>query len=521
MRVAAYARVSSEEQTEGWSLDAQKNAMYDFAARNHHVVVDFYWDDSTGTDDQREGFQRMIQDARAKKFDAILVYHTSRFFRNISLARQYKRLLREHLGVDVVSVTQPTGDSGTPQAYLSEGVNELFDEYYSITLSFWTSTGKRTRAENGFYNGDPPYGYCKGNCSHCTVPRAEQVCSHFGQIDQSRDGVLIPHPINQKGLLSAFQQCAEGATDREIATGLNNADYRTDSVKRGANLFTKDTIRRILMNPFYLGYVTYKGTRIAGKHPALINDDLWDRAQAARIMNRKSPRAQTGKRKQDRTYPLTGLLRCSRCDGSMHGNGAWDGSYICYTKSQRKDACSQPLVKLGVLEGQLGEYLATFHIPEDYQRKILEQAGKDGTLIEDLESRRASLEARLRRLQDLYELGDKSREEYLSRRTEITAEIASLKPAEDNKADLRNAAELLGRFCEAWAIADLEQKRKIARLIFEEIWVENKKVVTVRPRPQFTGFFTLDLFDRRKRRESPHSHPLPLYNLAFPLSLAA
>jgi len=218
MRVAAYVRVSSEEQTEGWSLDAQKQALNEYAARNHHVVVEFYWDDSTGTDDQREGFQRMIQDARAKRFDAILVYHTSRFFRNISLARQYKRLLRDHLGVDVISITQPTGDSGTPQAYLSEGVNELFDEYYSITLSFWTSTGKRARAERGFYNGDPPYGYCKGTCSRCTVPRAESICPHFGQKDESTDGILLPHPINVKGLLIAFQAAADGCTDREVAT---------------------------------------------------------------------------------------------------------------------------------------------------------------------------------------------------------------------------------------------------------------------------------------------------------------
>ena len=507
MRVAAYARVSSEEQTEGWSLDAQKHAIYDYAARNHHIVVDFYWDDSTGTDDQRDGFQKMIQDARAKKFDAILIYHTSRFFRNISLARQYKRLLRDHLGVDVISITQPTGDSGTPQAYLSEGVNELFDEYYSITLSFWTSTGKRARAENGLYNGDPPYGYCKGNCSHCTIPRADAICPNFGQLDKSADGVLIPHPVNHQGLLLAFQQCAEGATDREIATALNNAGYRTDSIKRGANLFTKDTVRRILINPFYLGYVSYKGTRIAGKHPALIDSDLWDKAQAARIANRKSPRAQNGKRQQNRVYPLTGLLRCSRCKGPMHGNGAWNGSYICYAKSQRREACSQPLVKLGVLEEQLGEYLATFHIPEDYQQRILEHAGQDASPLDDLESRRASLESRLARLQDLYELGDKNREDYLARRAEIMAELASLKPAEDRKIDLRNAAELLGRFCQAWTFADLEQKRKIARLIFEEIWVDNKKVVAVRPRPQFVGFFTLDLFDRRKRRDSNPRSP--------------
>ena len=502
MRVAAYARVSSEEQTEGWSLDAQKHAIYDYAARNHHIVVDFYWDDSTGTDDQRDGFQKMIQDARAKKFDAILIYHTSRFFRNISLARQYKRLLRDHLGVDVISITQPTGDSGTPQAYLSEGVNELFDEYYSITLSFWTSTGKRARAENGLYNGDPPYGYCKGNCSHCTIPRADAICPNFGQLDKSADGVLIPHPVNHQGLLLAFQQCAEGATDREIATALNNAGYRTDSIKRGANLFTKDTVRRILINPFYLGYVSYKGTRIAGKHPALIDEGLWNRAQQARINNRNSPKTQSEGRFVGRVYPLSGILRCQECGGRIHGYGVRQGAYRCYTRSQRKGACSQGFVEVGILEDQIGEYLACFHIPEDYQARLMESAGQDWSGINNLERIKSSLETRLNRLKDLYEMGDKTREEYLRGRDQILAELAQLKPAEDKKFDLDQAAQLLGEFCRAWSQANLEQKRKIARLIFEEIWVENKQVVAIKPRPVFQQFFALDFSERRKRRDS-------------------
>ena len=508
MRVAAYARVSSEEQTEGWSLDAQKAALYDYANRNHHVVLDFYWDDSTGTDDQREGFQRMIQDARGKKFDAILVYHTSRFFRNISLARQYKRLLREHLGIDVISITQPTGDSGSPQAYLSEGVNELFDEYYSITLSFWTSTGKRMRAEQGYYNGDPPYGYCKGNCSRCTMPRADQTCAHFGKADQSHDGILIPHPTNARGLLLAFQACAEGAADREVATMLNSAGYRTDSIKRGANLFTKDTVRRILINQFYLGYVTYKGQLLEGKHPALVSKELWERAQSARITNRKSPKMQLEGRSSDRVYPLTGLLHCNRCNGPMHGSGAYQGSYVCYTRSQRRNGCTQPLVKVGILEEQIGDYLATFQIPEDYQRRILEQAGQGDSFVERIESRRASIEARLTRLQDLYELGDKTREEYLKKRTELQTELAKLKPAEDRQVDLQKAAELLGQFCLAWKAANREQQKKIARLIFDELWVDSNELAAIKPRAQFLGFFNLDCFDRRKRRDSnPRSPP--------------
>ena len=73
---------------------------------------------------------------------------------------------------------------------------------------------------------------------------------------------------------------------------------------------------------------------------------------------------------------------------------------------------------------------------------------------------------------------------------------------EDRKFDLDQAAQLLGEFCRAWSQASPEQKQKIARLIFEEIWVENKQIVAIRPRPVFQQFFALDVSERRKRRGS-------------------
>ncbi len=50
----------------------------------------------------------------------------------------------------------------------------------------------------------------------------------------------------------AFTLAAGGKTDREIARALNDAGYRTTG-NRGANPFTKDTVRPMLQNRFYLG----------------------------------------------------------------------------------------------------------------------------------------------------------------------------------------------------------------------------------------------------------------------------
>lgn len=131
-RAAAYVRESTEEQGQGFSPDAQRQAIAAFAAENALELIGEYCDFHSGwrKSEARPEFQRLMADAAAGKFDVVLVYHTSRFARNQVEARRYKQLLRERLGIRVVSVTQPMGEDHTdPSAFLAESIHEMFDEY--------------------------------------------------------------------------------------------------------------------------------------------------------------------------------------------------------------------------------------------------------------------------------------------------------------------------------------------------------------------------------------------------------
>ena len=93
----------------------------------------------------------------------MLVFHSSRFARNTLEAKRYKKLLRSELGIDVISVTQPLGgDADDPASFLAESVHEIFDEYYSVSLSFWTKMGLKEKARQGLLTGSLPWGYRKG-----------------------------------------------------------------------------------------------------------------------------------------------------------------------------------------------------------------------------------------------------------------------------------------------------------------------------------------------------------------------
>ena len=82
-RTALYSRVSSREQTEGYSLDAQLEAMREYAQSDGYGVAAEYVDGGyTGRSDNRPQFKRMIADAQAGLFDVVIVHKLDRFARS-------------------------------------------------------------------------------------------------------------------------------------------------------------------------------------------------------------------------------------------------------------------------------------------------------------------------------------------------------------------------------------------------------------------------------------------------------
>lgn len=151
MKVAAYARVSSEKQDIDLSISAQLKALREYASRNGHIVVREYIDEAeSGRTIDRPGFKQMIGAAKQKSspFDAILVWKLSRFARSREDSIVFKALLRKH-GVQVISVTEPLED--TPTGKLLEAIIESLDEFYSANLGQEVLRGMRESASRGFY----------------------------------------------------------------------------------------------------------------------------------------------------------------------------------------------------------------------------------------------------------------------------------------------------------------------------------------------------------------------------------
>ena len=348
-RAVAYIRESTEEQGQGFSPDAQREGIRRFAPENNLELIGEYCDFHSGwrKSDARPEFQRLMADAAAGAFDVVLVFHTSRFARNQVEARRYKQLLRERLGIRVISITQPMGDDPSdPSTFLAESIHEMFDEYYSVSLSFWTRSGLKEKARQGHLVGSLPWGYVRDPATK----------------------LAVPDPARAPLVLEMFERYAAGQeSDRTLAAWLN----AKGALSARGRQFGKDTIRDMLCNAAYAGYVTGlrdQSRAIKGLHEAIVPETLFDRVQEIRAYRAtvKQPSPPSDE------YLLRMLLRCERCGARMHGTR---GSrppvrrYLCATR-RHGEGCTQTITKAEPLESQLVDWLRGFQ-PDAHLRNLV------------------------------------------------------------------------------------------------------------------------------------------------------
>ncbi len=116
MRAALYARVSSEEQVEGYSIDAQKRAFETLIRDKQWDIYRVYIDEgkSARSDNinRRPAFKEMVADALTGKFDALVVHKLDRFSRNLRITLEYFDKLSK-AGVTFLSISEQI-DFSTP-----------------------------------------------------------------------------------------------------------------------------------------------------------------------------------------------------------------------------------------------------------------------------------------------------------------------------------------------------------------------------------------------------------------------
>lgn len=170
-KAAIYARLSSAQGHEtGESIEVQieiaKKFVEEFNQKKTGEVIDIvqcYTDfGKTGSNFERNGFQRLLQDIRLGEINCVIVKDLSRFGRNYLEAGNYIEKIFPFLGVRFIAVSDEfdTGKAGNENKQMASEIKNLVNDMYAKDFSKKAKIHLRQRREEGSYvGGPPPYGY--------------------------------------------------------------------------------------------------------------------------------------------------------------------------------------------------------------------------------------------------------------------------------------------------------------------------------------------------------------------------
>ena len=317
--VYIYTRVSTAMQTDGYSIDAQRNSIMSFAAAKMCKVVGEYSDAGFSGKNiaGRADFQRMLADIESKKDNVryVLVFKLSRFGRNCADTLNSLQFMQDY-GVDLVCVDDML-DSSASTGKLMISIMSAMAEIERENILSQTMAGRKQKAKEGGWNGGfAPYGYKLEN----------------GQLIVQEDEAEVIREIYDLYINTAY-----GAS--RIAAEINKKYKKVPRSNGYLTKFTMPLVKDILDNPVYAGKIAFgrhttakiEGKRnefhiikqtdqekiiiAEGQHDAIVSLDVWEAAQEKRKANAKTKE----KIDKEHEYFLSGLLKCPSCGGPMYG----------------------------------------------------------------------------------------------------------------------------------------------------------------------------------------------------------
>ena len=309
MKIAAYCRVSTEKEAQIDSLEKQIEFFNEFTKKNGYELYKLYADEGISGKQikHRKQFQQMMQDAKAKKFDKVVVKDVSRFARNtVDLLQSVRELKSYNVQVDFLN-------NGEVMEGGSEFILTILGamaQQESANMSKRVKFGKDITAQKG---------------------RVPNLVFGYDKIPNERYTLKI-NEEEAKIVKEIFENYVyKGIGTTKIAWDLNDRGIRTKKTK---SKWVQTSIVRMLKNPIYTGRVTNKksevtdfitGTRkdlpeeewIVVERPEIriISDELFNRAQE--ILAQRSNEFKLNNKREKTEYVFSTLIYCKHCGYSF------------------------------------------------------------------------------------------------------------------------------------------------------------------------------------------------------------
>lgn len=505
-KVALYARVSTERQEQAGTIESQVAELESYALeQGHQIDVESIFLDQgvSGGCLARPALDRLRDLAYEGGIDVLLCLSPDR------LARQYVHqcLLLEEFqrwGVEVQFIHQPDLED-TPQNRLLLGVQGLFAEYERAVMRERMRRGRLYRIRQGGRCFHPaPFGYRY-------IPVSETNGGRW-EIDIQEAAVV-------QQIFAWYTE--EGWSLKKIATQLNEKGV---PVRRKGGRWGAGRISVILDQPAYAGKAYYNRYRtrpetvgrrkkqgrgrlvtpdsvlrpraewIAVDTPAILTQELWQRAQKQRVHNKRFSQ----RNNHEQFYLLRGLLVCGVCDGLMIGKSRHKHPYTYYRCERggkhRLPDVPQHTCTVNAADAEHAVWQAVAKLLREPER--LAQAWADLNTTEPpnqreikrLHHRGRQLEHQWQRILDAYQDGLLEKDELAQRKQALEQELAQLQSLladaqevqQQNQNRLQSVQEFADfsqRMLETLENPSEEVKRDVIRLLVDHIVVEDDAII--------------------------------------------
>lgn len=323
LKVAAYCRVSTDSSDQANSLVSQQSYFKEYIERNPMwELYDIYVDEGiTGTSTKkRKAFNRMMVDARLKKYDLVITKEISRFARNTLDSIYYTRKLKEYgIGVIFANDNLFTLD---PDAELRLTIMASIAQEESRKTSERVKWGQKRRMEQGVVFGKSMIGYdVKNGKMYINPEGAEVVRKIFHKYTIEHKGTCtIARELKEEGIPTFTNK---NWTNTVILRTLRNEKYCGDLVQKKT------------LTPNYLTHekVLNRGEEelviIRDHHEPIISRELFKLTQ--KELERRSP-SDEQKKKLGNRYCFSGKITCEECGSSFvfHNKKLRSGNYYKY-----------------------------------------------------------------------------------------------------------------------------------------------------------------------------------------------
>lgn len=509
LRVAEYLRLSRKDgdKAESDSIGNQRDMLDAYIERHKEFeLYDRYIDDDyTGTNFNRPGFIRMMNDIEDGNIDVVLVKDLSRFGRDYVDTGRYLQKVFPRLGIRFIAINDHI-DSGKQAYDMLMPIKNIFNEQYARDISGKILSSVKSRQEAGkFVGAFACYGYFKDpndNTKLVVDPYAASVVRRVFDLFISGVGKMsIARALNAEKVLCP--------SEYKKSLGMN---YTNGNKIGKTNYWTYSTIQSILTNEMYAGTMVQnkasqsrynaRGGRMVnaknewikvhGTHEPIISRETWSVSQD--LLKRRTRQLNF----QENVSVYAGFLKCADCGRAMSkviSNGR--ERYLCGTyKRYGKEYCSSHrifaddlnAIVLSSLNEKISKIQNLLGVVEEAEREAeLKMSSEKEPIqmqVDKLKLRLAKISKAKRELYEDYKSKLLTKEEFVEYKAEYQSQEEQLEKQIETLESPSPQTQILQKYPLIKKFKDTKQLSEINRTVLEsmiqEIIIhENNKIQIV------------------------------------------